>query len=291
MTIIMLAVACLALIPVTPSSVTKGWRGIVPLHSTCENAKRLLGITKCETGMYDFKDEKAFIWFSTKPCVDGWNVPLGTVTNIEVYPKQKLQLADLGIDLARFRKEPGRNVYEPDRYINEEEGVVIAAYANGDVNSFAYIPTTEDSNLRFPNSLAHQPTRSGDPHAIRKFDEYSDLAIKTERKRLNNFALQLRDEPNTQGFIIAYAGRRARAGEASARADQAKNYLVKTHDIGSARIVTIDGGYREKLTIELFVGSKGGTAPAPSPTVCPSEVQIIRVGAGRNNRVLSKGYD
>lgn len=253
----------------------KRWRGLVPLHSTCEDAKRLLGINKCETGSYDFENERAFIWFAERPCVDGWNVPPGTVTSIKVYPKQKRRLTDLRIDEKRFRKEMSRSEHDRDRYINEEEGLVIAAYNDGQVESITYIPTTKDNYLRFPNSLTNQPTTGGDPHSILKFDEYGDLKVGEDHKRLTDFALQLRSEPTAQAYIIAYAGRRARAGEAKALAWRAKNYLVKSLSIKSARIVAVDGGYRGESTVELFLGSKDAE-PIPSPTVCPSDVQIIK---------------
>lgn len=286
-----ITVTCvLLMLTISSFSHTKGWRGIVPLHSSCEDAKRQLGITKCETGSYDFKDERVFIWFSEKPCADGWNVPPGTVTSIKVYPKQKLVLTDLGIDEGKFRKEMSRSEYDRNRYINEEEGLVIAAYPDGQVESIAYIPTKKDNYLRFPNSLTDQPISGGDPHSILKFDEFGDLAITEEHKRLDNFALQLRSEPNAQGYIIAYAGRRARAGEATARAGRAKNYLVKSFGFDSGRIVGVDGGYREKLTVELFLGAKGGAKPIPSPSVCPSEVQIIKRGETRNNRRTHRPY-
>jgi hypothetical protein len=271
-----LAAACVfMMLTMSGSLQTKGWRGIVPLHSTCEDAKRLLGIPKCETNSYDFKDERAFIWFSEKACVDGWNVPPGTVTSIEVFPKQKSHLADLGIDIGRFRKQVSQSEYDSDSYIDKEEGLVIAAYPDGEVKSISYIPAAKDNYLRYPNSLADQPKAGGDSHSILKFDEYGDLAMNEEHKRLDDFAFQLKHEPNTRGYIIVYAGRRARAGEAQARAERAKNYVANTRGIESARIVTVDGGYRGELTIELFVGTKEA-APIPSPTVCPSEVQIIK---------------
>ncbi len=139
------------------------------------------------------------------------------------------------------------------------------------MESIAYIPTAKDNYLRYPNSLANQKTVAGDPHAIRKFDEYGDLTINKERERLNDFALMLKGEPKTQGYIIAYAGRRARVAEAG---------------IDRARVVTVDGGYREQLMIELFLGAKDGAEPVPSPTLCPSEVRIIKDGKARNKRRL-----
>ncbi|MBV8857759.1 MAG: hypothetical protein JOZ02_12560, partial [Acidobacteria bacterium] len=46
--------------------------------------------------------------------------------------------------------------------------------------------------------------------------------------------------------------------------------------ITADRIVTVDGGYREELTVELWVVPSGATPPAASPTVDPSEVKPAR---------------
>jgi hypothetical protein len=72
--------------PSTQGAVSvKRWRGIVPLHSTCEDVKRLLGHASCKADSYDLENESVFILFSEKPC-DGdsirWNVPAGTVLSI-----------------------------------------------------------------------------------------------------------------------------------------------------------------------------------------------------------------
>ena len=270
-----ISVCMLVMLTTSSISLARGWRGIVPLHSSCEDAKRLLGISKCQTGSYDFKDERAFVWFSEKPCVDGWNVPQGTVTSIEVFPKRKLQLNDLSLDEKRFQKETSKG--EADRYVDKDEGLIITAYPNGEVRSIGYGPATEDEYLRYPNALTNQPTTlggpGGDPDGIRELDSYGDLSLNKEHQRLDNLALALRNEPSTQGYIVVYAGRRTYAGEAKARAWGAKNYLIGNRGIEDRRIVTVDGGYRERLTVELFVGAKG-SAPIPSPTVCPSEVHI-----------------
>jgi hypothetical protein len=115
----------------------------------------------------------------------------------------------------------------------------------------------------------------------RKFDEYGNIAFNDEKARLDNFAIELQNNPGAQGYIIAYGGRKARANEAQARADRAKDYLVNTRQIDSGRIVTVDGGYREDLTVELWIVPTGATPPTASPTVDASEVTIIR---GRTTR-------
>jgi hypothetical protein len=117
----------------------------------------------------------------------------------------------------------------------------------------------------------------------RLFDQYGNIAFNDEKARLDNYAIQLQNEPGAQGYIIAYGGRRGRAGEAQARADRAKDYLVNTRGIDPGRIVTVDGGYREDLTVELWIVPQGATAPAASPTVQQSDVTIITGGAGRTS--------
>jgi hypothetical protein len=110
----------------------------------------------------------------------------------------------------------------------------------------------------------------------RKFDEYGNIAFNDEKARLDNFAIELQNDPGAQGYIIAYGGRRARANEAQARADRAKDYLVNTRGIDAGRLVTVDGGHREELTVELWIVPSGAVPPQASPTVDASEVQIIR---------------
>ncbi|MER3429188.1 MAG: hypothetical protein C4334_14065, partial [Pyrinomonas sp.] len=108
-----------------------------------------------------------------------------------------------------------------------------------------------------------------------KFDEYGNIAFNDEKARLDNFAIQLQNQPGAQGYIIAYGGRRGRAGEALRRAERAKDYLVNTRGIEAGRIVTVDGGYRETLTVELWIVPQGAEPPTPTPTVDASEVQTV----------------
>ena len=127
-------------------------------------------------------------------------------------------------------------------------------------------------------SCTTTPTRRA---VARLFDQYGNIAFNDEKARLDNFAIQLQNEPGSQGYIIAYAGRRARANEAQARADRAKDYLVNTRGVDPGRIVTVDGGYREDLTVELWIVPTGATPPSASPTLQQSDVTIITGGTGR----------
>jgi hypothetical protein len=118
----------------------------------------------------------------------------------------------------------------------------------------------------------------------RKIDEYGNIRFNDEKARLDNYAIELQNEPTAQGYIICYGGRRGRAGEAAARCDRAKNYLVTTRGIDASRIVTVDGGFRENLTVELWLVPTGAQPPTASPTVQPSEVITTPARAPRRGR-------
>ncbi len=92
-----------------------------------------------------------------------------------------------------------------------------------------------------------------------KFDEYGDIRFNDEKARLDNYAIQLQNDPQATAVIIAYG---TCAGEGQARADRAKNYLVNTRGIEAGRITTIDGGCRAQLTVQLWIVPTGAMAPA-----------------------------
>ncbi|MDX6270694.1 MAG: hypothetical protein QOD28_1917, partial [Acidobacteriota bacterium] len=114
------------------------------------------------------------------------------------------------------------------------------------------------------------------PPSPTQFDTYGRIARNDEKARLDNFAIQLQNDPGAQGYIIAYGGRRGAAGEAQTRADFAKNYLVNSRGIDAGRLVTVDGGFREEATTELWLVPSGATPPTASPNVDASEVQTTR---------------
>ena len=105
------------------------------------------------------------------------------------------------------------------------------------------------------------------PPMSRKFDEYGDISLKDEQARLSQFAAELKNAPASQGYVMAYGGRRGRAGGARSRGARAKSYLVRRQGLDVSRIVVIDGGLREGPTVELFLTPVGAVPPSPSPTV------------------------
>jgi hypothetical protein len=87
----------------------------------------------------------------------------------------------------------------------------------------------------------------------RKFDEYGEILLQKEAERLDNFALQLKNEPGTRGIVIVYGRFGYTRGDIQARANRAKDYLVTKHEIEAERIVIVTGGNVEESTVELWL--------------------------------------
>lgn len=116
------------------------------------------------------------------------------------------------------------------------------------------------------------------------FDQYGNIAFGEEKLRLDNFAIQLQHEPRAIGYIMAYGGRVTYTEEARERLKRAKDYLISRYKFAGERIVTMDGGYREDLTVEMWILPPTATRPTPSPTLLPKDVQIIE-----KSRTLRQG--
>lgn len=119
----------------------------------------------------------------------------------------------------------------------------------------------------------------------RSLDEYGDLTFGDEKARLDNLVAEMQNNPAAQGYIIAYGGRRGRASEARRRADRAKEYIVNQRGIEADRIVIIDGGFREEMTIVLYIVPAGAVPPTAAPTVDANEVEVIPLSRAFNYRL------
>ena len=117
------------------------------------------------------------------------------------------------------------------------------------------------------------------PDNIRKYDEFPDINCEDEMARLDNFAIELQNDPKLQAYVIVYAGRVSLINEAVARAKRIRLYLVKNRGIESGRISLINGGYREKLQVELWVLPRGVDAPSPTPTLTRKDVRVRNIRA------------
>lgn len=266
----------LPLLTVVTTNAPKGWRGIVPLHSTRTDVERSLGPADKPgpISIYKTPNESLYVEYATEPCkgsLPGWNVRAGTVLQFTVTSKSEQYLSDFQLDIGQYTKshDDAMGTY----YTSVREGISYAVSPDGTVESVSYIPSVRDSNLRcrgFP------PYNGEVTNNQRMFDSYGDLSWEDEKAHLDNFAIQLQHDPDSIGYIIVYAGRRACIREAKDHALRAKKYVIETRGIRESRIKWIDGGYREELTVILQPAPRGAPELTASPNLKPSEVRIIK---------------
>jgi hypothetical protein len=99
------------------------------------------------------------------------------------------------------------------------------------------------------------------------------LAAKDEQARLDNIVVALQSSPTDVLYVIGYGGRKSVGTEAATMATRASTYITKNQRVDRSRAVTVNGGYKETPTIELWMVPQGATPPMASPTVDPSEVK------------------
>jgi hypothetical protein len=98
--------------------------------------------------------------------------------------------------------------------------------------------------------------------SARKFDEFGDVLPTDMAARLDNYAIQLKNEPNTRGFMIVYRSHRDLPGLSSRHVNWMRSYLIYNQTIKADRIIAMDGGTALCLSHELWIVPPGA-APTP----------------------------
>jgi len=105
-----------------------------------------------------------------------------------------------------------------------------------------------------------------------KFDFYRVLPRDQEEAILERFATALKNQPGAKAYILGYDGRVLR-GSAQKSVDRARTYLVDKHGIDQARIVTVDVGAKEQLTIDLYLVPIESIPAGGESTLYPTEAK------------------
>ena len=120
-----------------------------------------------------------------------------------------------------------------------------------------------------PECVADAATTVSVAGPAKKLDEYGTIKEDAETARLNNFIPNVSE--SERAFVIVYAGRTSPRGQAKTDLIRIKAYLVK---IGTPvdHIVTIDGGFKEEISHELWLVPIGAESPRPKPTLSAKDI-------------------
>jgi hypothetical protein len=257
------------------------WHGIRVLRSSRKDVERILSMpTERGLSTFDVGTDRVNISFSGAPCAKGWpygwNVPEGTVVKIMVYPQKSVRVADLRVELSEFEKfAPSENavvVY----YNNEAQGISIGVTADGEsVRSIEYFPATKDLHLRCPE-FAQREAVVASGAKIEQFpvSVINDSDLQRTSSQLIDFATLWQTKTGSKAVAITYAGRCDSAEKRRDRATWVRNFLTNRGSKGDVEVV--EGGYRDKPEIELYIVDKGMPEPLASPTVHPNDVQSTK---------------
>src|ERR1044072_5856893 len=91
------------------------------------------------------------------------------------------------------------------------------------------------------------------PVECRKFDEYPSIAYNDEKARLDNYAIELQNDPTATAYVIVYPGVRGKPSDVQRHTTRIVDYLVNSRGINGPRIVTLVGAARDVLMVELWL--------------------------------------
>lgn len=103
------------------------------------------------------------------------------------------------------------------------------------------------------------------PPTCRKFDEYPEISRNDEKARLDNFAIEMQNDPTSTGYAIVYPRSGGRPASAQSRSTGIVDYMVNSRGFDTRRIVTLIGPARSEMRVELWVCPQGATPPTPVP--------------------------
>jgi hypothetical protein len=128
------------------------------------------------------------------------------------------------------------------------------------------------------------------PPECKPFDQFQSVAFDDDKARFDNLAIELQNAPDSQAYIIIYAGRTSRVGQADLLSRRTMDYLVNSRGVDTGRITIVSGGYRDSDFFEIWICPPGAQRPQPTPTVQPGDVQPTK-GGTKPRRPRRSGED
>jgi hypothetical protein len=133
-----------------------------------------------------------------------------------------------------------------------------------DANQSARTTKAPNDNLGFQNTPAI------------KVSEYPAYNCEDEMAILDSYALKVQGSPESTAYVIVYGGQHRRRGEVAMRMSRIKHYLLTNRMISANRTRIVDGGYRKKLAVELWLIPPSESPPPLAPSLRPEQVRFMR---------------
>jgi hypothetical protein len=122
-------------------------------------------------------------------------------------------------------------------------------------------------------SVAVVTARAKITYESREFDECENCTFDDQKARLDNLGVELQNDPTTRAYIIAYGGKNGPISQVEVLMKRARDYIVGDRGIDASRLTVVNGGFREKDSVELWIVPAGAEPPRATPTVKAGEVK------------------
>jgi hypothetical protein len=101
------------------------------------------------------------------------------------------------------------------------------------------------------------------PYLIDEFPHvpYSEIAA-----RIDQFFVQLGNEPTMTGYIIIYGSRQGKIRDVT-RVTKSLRDMMAFRRYDTSRVIIVDGGLREEMWVEVYLVPPGSEPPKPTPTL------------------------
>ena len=236
----------------------QGFKGIVPLQSTCEDVKRILQVGECTfpQSIYRLKDFRITINFTTdKPEKEAkicFRVPAGLVSGFTVSYNKRFPVAEFEPKV-KYLEGPFGDI-DTIVYGNEEDS--IAVFTNSElVNYIVYSPTRTE---RRKFSYQCKSPDAGDEVKLPSewIDRYWNLPPKKEKAKIKDIALVIKQTEENFGrslqiYLVYYYSRETEKKKGFEQANRAKRYL-ELNGIASEKLKIINGGKEDKPEIIIY---------------------------------------
>ncbi len=270
-----LTTSLLLVIGLAGISHAQGWQGIVPLQSTRQDVEKRIGLPTESNGItYDLQAERVSIYYVKDVCAKGWpygwNLPTGVVEKIVVYPQSKQSAGQLGLNLKEYEQSRNERLGLIG-YKNEKEGINFTTKENGEVEVIQYGPPAGSEKFLCPEAVTRMlELKRGDSAYLTPMS-YSKISPEEEKTRLEAFYEQVQRSPKgSRVFIIGYGGIDDCPNESVAQTNRARDILVKLIGLDPKTVVSIDGGRKNAVSIELYIVPPDGPKPLSTPDIHPN---------------------
>jgi len=114
--------------------------------------------------------------------------------------------------------------------------------------------------------------RTGDVAAAILVDSWGKENGEGRSARFDNFISRLSNTPSSIGYVMIYCGKSCKNGEVEAHM---RGIMLKTSHFDRSRLVILNSGFKDELTVELWLVPRSACPPAPASTVYMRQVKFV----------------